>query len=164
MATAVVSLYRLTCCKCSATTEVRPPIRRHTDDGWRMAGSKGWMCPSCLRLTCGDCGAKADIVAPMQSARTAANGWRFVIRNGLAAWRCLDCLKKKIIRGFASLSQDRRVEIAAKGGRVAHARGVAHQWTAEEASKAGKKGGLMARGGRGKRTPERLLLTEERHG
>jgi general stress protein YciG len=32
-------------------------------------------------------------------------------------------------------------QIASKGGRMAHAKGVAHEWTAEEARKAGRKGG-----------------------
>ena len=42
-------------------------------------------------------------------------------------------------RGFAALSPERRREIASQGGRTAQARGTAHQWTAEEASAAGKK-------------------------
>jgi len=32
-------------------------------------------------------------------------------------------------------------EIASKGGRAAHARGTAHQWTVDEARQAGRKGG-----------------------
>lgn len=43
-------------------------------------------------------------------------------------------------RGLAALSPERRREIASKGGRTSQARGTAHQWTAEEASAAGKKG------------------------
>jgi general stress protein YciG len=43
-------------------------------------------------------------------------------------------------RGLAGMSPERRKEIASKGGQTAHARGTAHQWTAEEASAAGKKG------------------------
>lgn len=43
-------------------------------------------------------------------------------------------------RGFASLSDERRKEIAASGGRAAHKKGVAHKWTSEEAILAGKKG------------------------
>lgn len=38
------------------------------------------------------------------------------------------------------MSPERRREIASKGGRTSQARGTAHQWTAEEASAAGKKG------------------------
>lgn len=44
-------------------------------------------------------------------------------------------------RGFASMDPDRQREIASKGGRAAHAKGTAHEWTAEEARNAGKKGG-----------------------
>lgn len=47
---------------------------------------------------------------------------------------------KKRARGFAAMSLERRREVASKGGKIAQARGTAHQWTAEEASAAGKKG------------------------
>jgi general stress protein YciG len=46
----------------------------------------------------------------------------------------------KRVRGLAAMSPERRREIASKGGRTSQARGTAHQWTAEEASAAGKKG------------------------
>ncbi len=49
--------------------------------------------------------------------------------------------KQKIKRGFASLSPERRKQIAALGGRSAHANGTAHEWSSEEAVKAGTKGG-----------------------
>ena len=45
-------------------------------------------------------------------------------------------------RGFASMDRDRQREIASKGGRAAHKKGAAHQWTREEAQAAGRKGGL----------------------
>ena len=45
-------------------------------------------------------------------------------------------------RGFASMDRDRQREIASKGGRAAHKKGAAHQWTREEAQVAGRKGGL----------------------
>jgi general stress protein YciG len=44
-------------------------------------------------------------------------------------------------RGFASMDLDRQREIAAKGGKAAHAQGRAHEFTAEEARDAGRKGG-----------------------
>lgn len=44
-------------------------------------------------------------------------------------------------RGFASMDPARQREIASKGGRAAHAKGTAHEWSAEEARVAGKKGG-----------------------
>ena len=50
-------------------------------------------------------------------------------------------------RGFASMSSEKQREIASKGGRAAHARGTAHQWTSEEARQAGRKGGQMSHGG-----------------
>ena len=42
------------------------------------------------------------------------------------------------------------VEIASKGGRAAHVEGTAHEWTADEARNAGRKGGQVSRGGRGR--------------
>ena len=44
-------------------------------------------------------------------------------------------------RGFASMDDDKRREIASKGGRAAHEQGVAHEFTSEEAREAGRKGG-----------------------
>ncbi len=44
-------------------------------------------------------------------------------------------------RGFASMDRSRQREIAAKGGRAAHAKGTAHVWSAEEAREAGRRGG-----------------------
>lgn len=46
-------------------------------------------------------------------------------------------------QGFASMSPERRKEIASKGGLAAQATGKAHRWTPEEASLAGKKGGSV---------------------
>ena len=43
----------------------------------------------------------------------------------------------KADRGFASLDRSSRREIASKGGKAAHQKGTAHEWTAEEARKAG---------------------------
>jgi general stress protein YciG len=42
-------------------------------------------------------------------------------------------------RGFAAMDQKRQREIAAMGGRSAHASGHAHEFTTEEARAAGKK-------------------------
>jgi general stress protein YciG len=56
-------------------------------------------------------------------------------------------------RGFAALSADRQREIASLGGRAAHEKGTAHQWTSQEARVAGRKGGERSRGGRGKIVP-----------
>lgn len=51
-------------------------------------------------------------------------------------------------RGFASMSPARVREIAAKGGKAAHDKGVAHQWTKEEAAEMGSKGGTIAQANR----------------
>lgn len=53
-------------------------------------------------------------------------------------------------RGFASMPREKQRMLAAKGGRAAHVKGVAHEWTSETAKIAGRKGGMISRGGRGK--------------
>ena len=60
---------------------------------------------------------------------------------------------RKERRGFASMSIEKQREIASKGGRAAHEKGTAHEWTAEEARNAGRKGGQISRGGRGRLIP-----------
>jgi general stress protein YciG len=47
-------------------------------------------------------------------------------------------------RGFASMDRDKQREIASKGGRAAHTKGTAHEWTSEEARHAGRKGGIAS--------------------
>jgi uncharacterized protein len=44
-------------------------------------------------------------------------------------------------RGFAGMSDQRQREIAAAGGRAAHKRGTAHEFSPAEARRAGQKGG-----------------------
>src|SRR3954467_12008598 len=44
-------------------------------------------------------------------------------------------------RGFASMDEHRQREIARKGGRAAHEKGKAHEFTPDEARAAGRKGG-----------------------
>jgi general stress protein YciG len=44
-------------------------------------------------------------------------------------------------RGFASMDPSRQRAIASKGGKAAHAKGTAHEWTSDEAREAGRKGG-----------------------
>jgi len=44
-------------------------------------------------------------------------------------------------RGFASMDATKQREIASKGGRAAHAKGTAHEFTSDEARVAGRKGG-----------------------
>jgi hypothetical protein len=44
-------------------------------------------------------------------------------------------------RGFAGMDEARQRAIAAEGGRAAHQKGTAHEFTSEEAREAGRKGG-----------------------
>ena len=60
---------------------------------------------------------------------------------------------RKERRGFASMSPEKQREIASKGGRAAHEKGTAHEWTPDEARAAGRKGGQISRGGRGRLVP-----------
>ena len=54
------------------------------------------------------------------------------------------------------MSPEKQREIASKGGRAAHEKGTAHEWSADEARSAGRKGGQVSRGGRG-----RLILSPD---
>lgn len=54
------------------------------------------------------------------------------------------------------MSPEKQREIASKGGRAAHEKGTAHEWTTDEARNAGRKGGQVSRGGRG-----RLIMPEQ---
>jgi uncharacterized protein len=47
-------------------------------------------------------------------------------------------------RGFASMDRTKQREIASKGGKAAHQKGTAHEWTSEEAREAGRKGGMAS--------------------
>jgi uncharacterized protein len=44
-------------------------------------------------------------------------------------------------RGFASMDPSRQRAIASRGGKAAHEKGTAHEWSSDEARNAGKKGG-----------------------
>src|SRR5690348_6287311 len=59
-------------------------------------------------------------------------------------------------RGFAGMDPQKQREIASKGGKAAHAKGTAHEFTPEEAREAGRKGGQAAheRGTAHQFTPE----------
>jgi len=65
-------------------------------------------------------------------------------------------------RGFASMDRTKQREIASKGGRAAHEKGTAHEWSADEARAAGRKGGQVSRGGRGRLAtpPENSSLSD----
>jgi general stress protein YciG len=47
-------------------------------------------------------------------------------------------------RGFASMDRTKQRDIASKGGKAAHQKGTAHEWTSEEAREAGRKGGMAS--------------------
>ena len=78
-------------------------------------------------------------------------------------------------RGFASMDANRQKEIASKGGRAAHAKGTAHEWSSDEARTAGRKGGevvsrdrdhmaAIGREGGEARGRKNAALRTERHG
>jgi len=60
-------------------------------------------------------------------------------------------------RGFASMDRAKQREIASKGGKAAHQKGTAHEWTSEEARNAGRKGGQISRGGRGRLVDDQAM-------
>lgn len=72
-------------------------------------------------------------------------------------------------RGFASMDRSKQRDIASKGGKAAHQKGTAHEWTSEEAREAGRKGGMashrrkqeqaqqMPEGTEGMPNPERMV-------
>ena len=62
-------------------------------------------------------------------------------------------------RGFASMDRAKQREIASKGGKAAHQKGTAHEWTSEEARDAGRKGGIASH----KRRREQMA-SGKRHG
>ena len=59
-------------------------------------------------------------------------------------------------QGFAVMDPAMRRVIASKGGKTAHEKGTAHQWTVEEARVAGRKGGAASH-----RPPPRIELLPE---
>ena len=76
----------------------------------------------------------------IRKKREFKQNWRRRVNTG----------ERKERRGFASMSAEKQREIASKGGRAAHEKGTAHEWSADEARTAGRKGGQVSRGGRGR--------------
>jgi len=74
---------------------------------------------------------------------------------------------KQSARGFASMDPQRQREIASEGGRAAHQKGTAHEFTSEEARRAGsmshKNDGNRQSGSRGNasRTEQQPLGQQE---
>jgi uncharacterized protein len=92
---------------------------------------------------------------PIQDPRTPADPQGPYTVTGARVGRYMEDgtvnnTERKERRGFASMSAEKQREIASKGGRAAHEKGTAHEWTADEARSAGRKGGQVSRGGRGR--------------
>jgi general stress protein YciG len=66
--------------------------------------------------------------------------------TGQQRWARAKALKEetvtKQLRGFATMDVTKQREIARMGGKAAHAKGTAHEWSREQARLAGHKGGL----------------------
>ena len=75
----------------------------------------------------------------------ASSGGR---NDGVSDSRAQGGVSRKTPRGFAAMDPQAQRAIAAKGGRAAHQKGTAHEFTSEEARVAGRKGGEASRGGR----------------
>jgi len=60
------------------------------------------------------------------------------------------------------MDRDKRRGIASKGGKAAHEKGTAHEWTVEQAREAGRKGGLASRRQRAARMPDDDATTSKR--
>jgi general stress protein YciG len=68
-------------------------------------------------------------------------------------------------RGFASMDRAKQREIASKGGKAAHQKGTAHEWTTDEARDAGRKGGIASHQRRREQTggqPDQGVVAMER--
>jgi len=82
------------------------------------------------------------------------NSYTHLIKNLSSSISLLDKIWREVKimaksrRGFASMDRDVQSRIAAKGGRAAHRKGTAHEWTSEEAKRAGRKGGRARQGKR----------------
>ena len=66
---------------------------------------------------------------------------------------CREVNVAKEDRGFASMDRGKQREIASKGGKAAHQKGTAHEWTSEEAREAGRKGGMASHRRKQEQTP-----------
>jgi general stress protein YciG len=62
----------------------------------------------------------------------------------LSSTECEEENVAKEDRGFASMDRGKQRDIASKGGKAAHQKGTAHEWTSEEAREAGRKGGMAS--------------------
>ena len=63
-------------------------------------------------------------------------------------------------RGFASMDRSKQREIASKGGKAAHQKGTAHEWTSDEAREAGRKGGMASHRRKQEQGSEEPMMNE----
>jgi general stress protein YciG len=64
------------------------------------------------------------------------------VESGIHCWQEDKVAKED--RGFASMDRNKQRDIASKGGKAAHQKGRAHEWTSEEAREAGRRGGIAS--------------------
>ena len=64
-------------------------------------------------------------------------------------------------RGFASMDPEKQRSIASKGGKAAHEKGHAHEWTVDEAREAGRKGGAASHRHMDRQEPDRQPTEHE---
>jgi general stress protein YciG len=67
--------------------------------------------------------------------------WVFSTGNEIGEFMTEKRVKGK--QGFASMDPEKQRAIASRGGKLAHKLGRAHKWNSQEASEAGRRGGLM---------------------
>jgi len=69
-------------------------------------------------------------------------------------------------RGFAAMEAVKQREIASRGGKAAHEKGTAHEFSSDEARQAGRKGGEAAhrRGTAHEFTPEEARIAGRKGG
>ncbi len=72
----------------------------------------------------------------------SANADARIRAGSVSDWQEVSVAKED--RGFASMDRAKQREIASKGGKAAHQKGTAHEWTSEEAREAGRKGGMAS--------------------
>lgn len=92
----------------------------------------------------------ADVRGPILERRGGSEPGKLLERYGNTEGTTVNTGERKERRGFASMSPEKQREIASKGGHAAHEKGTAHEWTADEARTAGRRGGQVSRGGRGR--------------
>ncbi len=96
-------------------------------------------------------GEKTEREQVAEGTRNNATGEivRDIISSRVAPEEAPVTIKKP--RGFAAISPERRREISSRGGKAAHALGVAHSFDSAEGQAAGRKGGSAPHVNRGRK-------------